>query len=168
MKGMVNMKQWLKWLAECGLSFKRTDNGEDNAREYDFGHGIRVIKGETGRGSRGGVIFINGYMITCGSVKELVNEIQKAVEAAEKAEQEAAEAAAPAPKMNQVEMVAVEANEEAPAVELDILAVRMSIQIVLEAMRITCDSDEWTELHAQYLRYKEMESQLVESQGRLH
>ena len=157
---MVNVKQWLKWLAECGLSFKRTDNGEDNAREYDFGHGIRVIKGETGRGSRGGVIFINGYMITCGSVKELVNEIQKAVEAAEKAEQEAAEAAAPAPKMNQVEMVAVEANEEAPAVELDILAVRMSIQITLEAMRMTCDSDEWKELHAQYLRYKEMESQL--------
>ena len=37
----------------------------------------------------------------------------------------------------------VEANEEAPAVELDILAVRMSIQIVLEAMRMTCDSDEW-------------------------
>ena len=165
---MVNMKQWLKWLAECGLSFKRTDNGEDNAREYDFGHGIRVIKGETGRGSRGGVIFINGYMITCGSVKELVNEIQKAVEAAEKAEQEAAEAAAPAPKMNQVEMVAVEANEEAAAAKLDILAVRMSIQIVLEAMRMTCDSDEWKELHAQYLRYKEMESQLVESQGLLH
>ena len=163
MKGMVNMKQWLKWLAECGLSFKRTDNGEDNAREYDFGHGIRVVKGETGRGSRGGVIFINGYMITCGSVKELVNEIQKAVEAAEKAEQEAAEAAAPAPKMNQVEMEAqetVEANEEAPAVELDILAVRMSIQITLEAMRMTCDSDEWKELHAQYLRYKKMESQL--------
>ena len=65
-------------------------------------------------------------------------------------------------------MVAVEANEEAPAVELDILAVRMSIQIVLEAMRMTCDSDEWKELHAQYLRYKEMESQLVESQELLH
>ena len=165
---MVNMKQWLKWLAECGLSFKRTDNGEDNAREYDFGHGIRVIKGESGRGSRGGMIFINGYMITCSSVKDLINEIQKAVEAAEQAEQEAP---APAPEADQVEMEAqetVEANEEAAAVELDLLAVRMSIQITLEAMRMTCDSDEWKELHSQYLRYKEMESQLVESQGLLH
>ena len=164
---MVNMKQWLKWLAECGLSFKRTDNGEDNAREYDFGHGIRVIKGESGRGSRGGMIFINGYMIACSSVKDLINEIQKAVEAAEQAEQEAP---APAPEADQVEMEAqetVEANEEAAAVELDLLAVRISIQITLEAMRMTCDSDEWKELHSQYLRYKQMESQLVESQGLL-
>lgn len=160
MKGMVNMKQWLKWLAECGLSFKRTDNGEDGIREYDFGHGIRVVKKESGRGSRGGMVEVNGFTTWHGSVSELIARIMEVLEAAEKAEQEAAEAAAPAPKMDQVEMVAAEANEEAPAVELDILAVRMSIQIVLEAMRMTCDSDEWKELHAQYLRYKEMESQL--------
>ena len=165
---MVNMKQWLKWLAECGLSFKRTDNGEDGIREYDFGHGIRVVKKESGRGSRGGMVEVNGFTTWHGSVSELIARIMEVLEAAEQAEQEAP---APAPEADQVEMEAqetVEANEEAAAVELDLLAVRMSIQITLEAMRMTCDSDEWKELHSQYLRYKQMESQLVESQGLLH
>ena len=84
MKGMVNMKQWLKWLAECGLSFKRTDNGEDGIREYDFGHGIRVVKKESGRGSRGGMVEVNGFTTWHGSVSELIARIIEVLEAAEK------------------------------------------------------------------------------------
>ena len=77
------MKQWLNWLAECGLDFKRIDNGEDdNIREYDFGHGIRVVKKGTGRGSRGGMVEVNGYTTWHGSVKELTERIMEVVEEA--------------------------------------------------------------------------------------
>ena len=69
------MKTWLKWLAECGLEFKRTDNGETVFHEYDFGHGIKVFKGEKGAGSRGGMVEVNGYRTSHGSVKALIERI---------------------------------------------------------------------------------------------
>ena len=147
------MKQWLKWLAECGLEFTRTDNGEDNAREYDFGHGIRVIKGETGRGSRGGVIFINGYMITCGSVKELVNEILEALENAKAVE--AAEAEVEAVEAEVQELV--EQSEEIIAqaeVRVEQAILKTRIQETLQEMQRTLDNSEWMQLHERYLDYK--------------
>ena len=141
MKGMVNMKQWLKWLAECGLSFKRTDNGEDGIREYDFGHGIRVVKKESGRGSRGGMVEVNGFTTWHGSVSELIARIMEVLEAAEKEEQEAAEA--------------VEAADQVVAqVEARIEALESYIKATCQAMQRTLDDNEWKAYHERYLDYK--------------
>ena len=68
------MKTWLKWLAECGLSFKCIKD-EDGVREYDFGHGIRVVKKESGKGSKGGMVEVNGYTTWHGSIKDLTERI---------------------------------------------------------------------------------------------
>lgn len=77
------MKEWLKWLEQCEYKFVRTDNGEDGVREYDFGHGIRVVKKETGRGSRGGMVEVNGFTTWHGSVKDLIKRIVEVIEQAE-------------------------------------------------------------------------------------
>ena len=68
------MKTWLKWLAECGLNFKCVKD-EDGVREYDFGHGIRVVKKESGKGSKGGMVEVNGYTTWHGSIKDLTERI---------------------------------------------------------------------------------------------
>lgn len=74
------MKSWLKWLSGCGLDFKRIDDGTQDAREYMFGENIKVIKGEKGKGSRGGVVIANGFTTFHGSVKDLTNRIVEVVE----------------------------------------------------------------------------------------
>lgn len=155
------MKQWLKWLAECGLSFKRTDNGEGNAREYDFGHGIKVIKGESGKGSRGGMVEVNGFTTFHGSVKDLVARIMEVLEQAKAAEeaQAAAEAAQEAQEeLEQVEQEvaeAVEAADQAMAqVEARIEVLESYIKATYQSMQRTLDNNEWKAYHEQYLDYK--------------
>ena len=71
------MKTWLKWLSECEYKFIRTDDGTGNAREYVFENRIRVIKGETGKGSRGGMVEVDGFTTFHGSVKELTERIKE-------------------------------------------------------------------------------------------
>lgn len=71
MKGMVIMKSWLKWLAETDYHFT-VKYGAD-AREYNFGNGILVVKYET---KNGGEIFTPDKRITCKSVKRLTEELE--------------------------------------------------------------------------------------------
>ena len=71
------MKAWLKWLSECEYKFIRTDDGTGNAREYVFENKIRVIKGETGKGSRGGMVEVDGFTTFHGSVKDLIKRIDE-------------------------------------------------------------------------------------------
>ena len=150
------MKEWLKWLEQCEYKFVRTDNGEDNIREYDFGHGIRVVKKESGRGSRGGMVEVNGFTTWHGSVKELIARIIEVIEQAE--EQIVEEVLA-----EEVE-VAQEQHEEVQTMteeELDLLAVNISIKIVLDAMHKTLDSNQWELLNNEYIRLKAKQNSMM-------
>jgi vacuolar-type H+-ATPase subunit I/STV1 len=147
------MKQWLKWLAECGLEFTRTDNGEDGIREYDFGHGIRVVKKESGRGSRGGMVEVNGFTTWHGSVQELVARIMEVLENAKAVE--AAEAEVEAVEAEVQELV--EQSEEIIAqaeVRAEQIILQTRIQETLQEMQRTLDNGEWIQLHERYLDYK--------------
>ena len=71
------MKSWLDWLSECEYYFVRTDDGTGNAREYVFENRVRVVKGEKGKGSRGGMVEVDGFTTFHGSVKELTKRIDE-------------------------------------------------------------------------------------------
>lgn len=71
------MKSWLDWLSECEYYFVRVDDGTANAREYIFENKVRVVKGEKGKGSRGGMVEVDGFRTFHGSVKELTKRIDE-------------------------------------------------------------------------------------------
>lgn len=160
------MKTWLKWLAECGFRFTVEHREEDECRVYDFGHGITVYKWER---KNGGLVYINNYMVSCGSVKQLAHVITEAVEDAEiqaiieakkaqEVEVETVEEAVAAVEVadQEVETVLAQAEQQINETEaqLDKLAIQVSIQIVLDAMNKTLDSNEWKLLHEEYLNLK--------------
>lgn len=165
------MKTWLKWLAECGFRFTVEHKEEDECRVYDFGHGITVYKWER---KNGGLVYINNYMVSCGSVKQLAHVITEAVEDAEiqaiieakkaqeveveEVEVETVEEAVAAVEVadQEVEAVLAQAEQQINETEaqLDKLAIQVSIKIVLDAMNKTLDSNEWELLHQEYLNLK--------------
>lgn len=134
------MREWLKWLEQCEYKFVRTDNGEDEVREYDFGYGIRVIKKESGKGSRGGMVEVNGFTTWHGSVKDLIKRI---VEVIEQAEEQIVE-----------EVLAEEVEESQETIE-------EQIKNVLKKMHMTLDNEEWTNLQQEYSRLKALQEEVM-------
>lgn len=66
------MKAWLKWLANTDYKF--TVKHDTEAREYNFGNGLIVVKYES---KHGGMIINNGYTSFHGSVKDLTKNIEE-------------------------------------------------------------------------------------------
>lgn len=165
------MKTWLKWLAECGFRFTVEHREADECRVYDFGHGITVYKWEH---KNGGLVYINNYMVSCGSVKQLAHVITEAVEDAEiQAIIEAKKAQEVEVETTEVETVeeavaAVEvADQEVEAVievaeqqinqaeaRLNKIELELAIKTVFDEMQLTLDNSKWKQLHEEYLSLK--------------
>ena len=137
------MKEWLNWLFECDYNFVRVENEDSNVHEYDFGYGIRVVKREKGRGSRGGMVEVNGYTTWHGSAKELIARVIEVVE------QEREKLAQNEPV---VEPTTEEEIQTMTEEELDTLAIQIAIKIIYDQMQLTLDNTKWKALHNEYVR----------------